>query len=170
MVQTKNTCFKIPKLQNFVKCLVKDVKQGPLYGVIFEVLQNNFKVIYYDQTTIETSTRPAVCIFKRSNPIVELIFQNSGIFISFVTSVSPNWTKRAQSCMSCIEGDRKIKINIWWNFEVKNLFLRSISQIIAILFPMVTSSTQNWLKKAPKLVSLRGGICLWNCFLKILKF
>ena len=170
MVQTKNTCLKIPKLQNFVKCLVKDVKQGPLYGVIFEVLQNSFKVIYYDQATIETSTLPAICIFKRSNPIVELIFQNSGIFISFVTSVSLNWTKRAQNCMSCIEDDRKIKINVWWNFKVKSLFLRSISQIIAILFPMMTSSTQNWLNKGPKLVSLRGGICLWNYFLKIQKF
>ena len=35
----------------------------------FNVLQNNFKVIYRDQTTIENSTLAAICIFKRSNLI-----------------------------------------------------------------------------------------------------
>ena len=35
-----------------------------------------------------------------------------------MASLSPNWVERTQSCISCIEGDRKIKINIWWNFRI----------------------------------------------------
>ena len=62
-----------------------------------KIFQNSFKVIYRDQTTIETSTLLAICIFKRPNPILYLIFQNSGTFISAVTSLSLNWVKRAQS-------------------------------------------------------------------------
>ena len=74
--------------------------------------------MYRDQTTIETSTLPVIYIFKRSNPILWLIFQNSETFISFVRSLSLNWVKLTESCISCTEGDRKIKINISWNFEV----------------------------------------------------
>ena len=77
-----------------------------------KILQSSCKVIYRDQTTIETSTLPAICTFKRPNPVFLLIFQNSGTFISFMRSLSLNWVKRAQICISCIEGDRKIKINI----------------------------------------------------------
>ena len=44
-------------------------KRGPFMTSFFSVLQNSFKVIYRDQTTIETSTLPAICIFKRSNLI-----------------------------------------------------------------------------------------------------
>ena len=77
-----------------------------------KVLQNSFKVIYHDQTTIETSTLPAICIFKRSNPILWLIFQNFGIFISFVMLLSSNLVKKIQTCISCIKGDRKTEINI----------------------------------------------------------
>ena len=77
-----------------------------------KVLQNSFKATCRDQTTIETFALPGICIFERSNPILELTFQNSVIFISFVASLSPDWVKRAQSCIPCIEGDRKIEINI----------------------------------------------------------
>ena len=70
-----------------------------------KVLQNIFKVMCCDQTTIEISTLPVICIFKGSNQILYVIFQNSGIFISFVTSLSSNWVNRAQSFVSCLEGD-----------------------------------------------------------------
>ena len=116
-----------------------------------KVFQNSLKEVYRTQTTIETSARPLICIFKKSNPIFYLIFQNSGIFISFVKSLSPNWGKRAQRCISSIESDRKIKINIWQNFKVRYLFLRSLSQNIAILTALVTSLTQNWVKKCRNL-------------------
>ena len=32
-------------------------------------------------------------------------------------SLSPNWVKRAQSCVLCTEGDREIEINILWNLS-----------------------------------------------------
>ena len=77
-----------------------------------KVIQSSFKGIYRDQTIIETSTVPTIYIFKRSKLIPLLIFQNSGTFISFVRSLSPNCVKQTQSCISCIKGDRKIKIHI----------------------------------------------------------
>ena len=63
-----------------------------------KVRQNSVKVIYRNQTAIQTFTLPAFCIFKRSNPILKLIFQNSGIFISLVNLLSLNWVKTVQSC------------------------------------------------------------------------
>ena len=123
----EGTCFKTLKLQNFVKCFGKVVKQRPLHDVIFQSFPRSFQVIYRDQIRTETSVIPAICIFKRT----KLIFQNSGIFISFATSLSPNWVKRAQSCISFIESDRKIEINFSWNFE-RSLFLRSLSRNIMI--------------------------------------
>ena len=111
----RKLCFKTLKLLKFkifVKCLVKDVKQGALYDVIFlKFFKKSFKVIYRNQTTIETSTFPAICIFKRSNPILKLIFQISEFFC--VTSLSPNGLKRDQSSISSIEGNRKVEINVW---------------------------------------------------------
>ena len=64
-----------------------------------------------------------------------------------MTLLSQNWAKWAESCISCIERDRKIEINR--NFEVRSLFVRSLSQNIALLTPVVTSLTQNWVKKGP---------------------
>ena len=72
-----------------------------------KVFKNSFKIIYHDQTTIETLTLPAIWIFKKPNPILWLIFQNCGMFSSFVTSFSPNWD---ESCISCTKGDKKFKI------------------------------------------------------------
>ena len=40
----ESTCFKTLKLQNckiFVKCLVKVVKQGPFYDVVFQSFDSN---------------------------------------------------------------------------------------------------------------------------------
>ena len=47
-----------------------------------KVPQNSFKVIYRDQTTIETSEILGICIFKRSDTIL-LFIQTSGIFYFF---------------------------------------------------------------------------------------
>ena len=70
-----------------------------------------------------------------------------------MTSLSQNWVKQAQSCISSIEGDRKIRINISWNFEVGSLFVKSLPQNIAVLTPLVTSLTQNWSKSAQTPIS-----------------
>ena len=48
----------------------KIIKQGLHMTLFSNVLQNSFKVIYGDQTTMETSTLPVICIFKRSNRII----------------------------------------------------------------------------------------------------
>ena len=77
----------------------------------FKALKRYCKVIYRNQTTIETSTVPAICIFKRANPIIYFIFQYSGKSIYFV-ALSPNRVKRAQGCISSIKDDRKIEFNI----------------------------------------------------------
>lgn len=74
LMQVNSTCSKTLKLQNVCKMLVKRVKQGTLYGVIFQGLSNSFKVMHGNLTTIETSTDPAICIFRRSNLIFQLIF------------------------------------------------------------------------------------------------
>ena len=98
----------VPKHQNnkiFGKYLVKGVNRGPFMTWFSKVPQNSFKVIYRDQTTLETSTLPTICIFKRSNPTIEFIFQNSEIFISFVTSLSLYYL---YSYIWCIEDERKI--------------------------------------------------------------
>ena len=42
----------------------------------------------------------------------------------FLTSLSLNWLKRAQSCISCIEDDRKIKVNIWLGVFLWEQFLK----------------------------------------------
>ena len=93
------------------KCLAIGVRQRLLHDVIS--FSNSFKVIHRGQKNKKqwqkAFTNPTICIFKKSNPILQLIFQNSGSFISFAMSLSPNQVKRAQSCTSCIEGDRKMK-------------------------------------------------------------
>ena len=126
-------------------------------GPLRQVFQISFKLIYRYQTAIEISTLLDVCIFKRSNPILWLIFQNSGIFNFFVTTSSENWVKRFQSCISCIKGKRKIKINIWLNFEVRS-----------------DVSNSKWVKKVQIGISykinFKVNYCLWNCSFIILKF
>ena len=88
----------------------------------FPKLFQSFKVVYRDPTTTESSTLLAICIIEGSNLIFQLNFQNPGIIISFVTLLSPNWVKRAQSCISCLKGDRKTEINIWWKSHWDLLF------------------------------------------------
>ena len=113
------------------------MKLGYLYDIIFQSSSKQFhfqsSTSRQSNNTVETSTFPSIYIFKRSNPILQLIFQNFGMFIFFMTSLFANSGKRAQNWRSCIGGDRKIKINIWQNFEVKSFFLRSPFQNIAVL-------------------------------------
>ena len=155
MITNEEYLFQKTKINFFKKnAWWKVWNRGPFITSFSKVLQNSLNVICCDQTT-ETSTLPAICIFKRSNPILLLIFQNSGIFISFVTSLSPNWVKRVQSCISChisrvieksksiLDGTLKWRVCFW------DYFLK----ILQFWLPLVTSLTQNWLKKGSKLVS-----------------
>ena len=63
------TSFKTLKLQTFCKMLRERYETDTPWWRHFsnKVLQNGFKVIYCDQTMIETATLPAICIFKRSD-------------------------------------------------------------------------------------------------------
>ena len=107
----------------------KGMKQMPFMTPFSKVLQNSFKVIYCYQTAINFFALPTICMFYniKSNSLFHLSkFWN----ISFVTPLSPNWLKRTQSCVSCMESDRKIEINIWCNFLVRGLFLTSVFDIM----------------------------------------
>ena len=149
----ESTCFKTQKLQHICKILGErcETEQGPFMTPFSKVLQNSFNVTHRNQTATETFTIPAISIFKRWKLILYLIFQNSKIFISLVMSLSSSCVKRTQSCISCIKRDRKTEINIWWNFEVRSLLLRSLSQNTAVLTPVVMLLTQNWVKMGPNL-------------------
>ena len=149
----ESTCFKTQKLQHICKILGErcETEQGPFMTPFSKVLQNSFSVTHRNQTATETFTIPAISIFKRWKLILYLIFQNSKIFISLVMSLSSSCVKRTQSCISCIKRERKTEINIWWNFEVRSLLLRSLSQNTAVLTPVVMLLTQNWVKMGPNL-------------------
>ena len=56
--------MKIGKNEEY---LFQNTEAGSLYVLISQSSLNSFKVIYHDPTTIETSTIPAICIFKKSN-------------------------------------------------------------------------------------------------------
>ena len=130
---------------------MKNGNHKSLYDVIFQSSTKQFQ----SNISLSNSNRnfklPPLCIFKRSNLILLLNFQNSGVFISFAMSISPYWAKSVQKCVAYIEDDRKIGVNIWWNSDMGSLFLRSLSQNIAGLTPMVTSLTKNSVKKDPNL-------------------
>ena len=49
------------------------------------------------------------------------LFQNIAFLTPMVTSLT-------QTCISCIDSDRKMKDNSKWKFEVKCLFLKPLSQ------------------------------------------
>ena len=107
-----------------------------------KVLQKSFKVIYRDQT----STLSVISMFKRSNPILDLSFQNSVIFISFVTSLSPNCVKllKVVQHVSRLTKRSKSKLNrtlkwrvCFWDYFVK---------ILQLWLPWWSP----WLKNAPK--------------------
>ena len=61
--------FQETKITKFCKMLGKKCKTGVTL-LFSKILQNSFIVIYSNQTTIKTSTLPAICIFKKSNPIL----------------------------------------------------------------------------------------------------
>ena len=122
----------------FVKCLVKGVKQRPLYGVIFQSFSKQFQSnISWPNKNINFSTSSYLHFWGiKSNSLVN--FSKFWNIYFFYDAIISNLGKRVQSCISCIKGYRKIKINIWWNLEVRSLFLRSLSQSIAVLTPVVT--------------------------------
>ena len=58
-----------------MKYLKKLWNRGPFIAWLLKILQNGFKVIYRDQTTIETSTLPTIWIFKKSTLIFSYFFK-----------------------------------------------------------------------------------------------
>ena len=135
----------------FVKCLVKGVKQRPLYGVIFQSSSKQFQSnISWPNNNINFSTSSHLHFWGiKSNSLVN--FSKFWNIYFFYDAIISNLGKRAQSCISCIKGHRKIKINIWWNFEVRSLFLRSLSQSIAVLTHVVTPLSHIGSKKGRNL-------------------
>ena len=73
LVQMENDSFKRLKLQSFFKILCERCETAAHVWRHFppKVLQNSFKVIYCNQTIRETSTIPAIDIFKWTNPSIE---------------------------------------------------------------------------------------------------
>ena len=73
LVQMENASFKRLKLQSFFKILCERCETAAHVWRHFppKVLQNSFKVIYCNQTIRETSTIPAIDIFKWTNPSIE---------------------------------------------------------------------------------------------------
>ena len=135
----------------FVKCLVKGVKQRPLYGVIFQSSSKQFQSnISWPNNNINFSTSRHLHFWGiKSNSLVN--FSKFWNIYFFYDAIISNLGKRAQSCISCIKGYRKIKINIWWNFEVRSLFLRPLSQSIAVLTHVVTPLSHIGSKKGRNL-------------------
>ena len=73
LVQMENASFKRLKLQSFFKILCERCETAADVWRHFppKVIQNSFKVIYCNQTIRETSTIPAIDIFKWTNPSIE---------------------------------------------------------------------------------------------------
>ena len=70
LLQMESTYFETLKLQKkIVKCLLKGVKQPPIYEVIFQSSSKHFQS-NISQPNNRNFTFPAICIFKRSNPAV----------------------------------------------------------------------------------------------------
>ena len=130
---------------------MKNENQRSLYDVIFQSSTKCSQINISLPNSNRNFKLLPFCISKRSNPILLLTCQNSGVFISFAMSISPNWAKSVQKCASYIEDDRKIGVHIWWNSEMGSLFLRSLSQNVAVLTSMVTSLTKKCVKKDPNL-------------------
>ena len=103
----------------FVKCLVKCVKQGPLYDVIFQRSSKHFQSNISRPNNNRNFSTSSHLRFQeiKSNSLVN--FSEFWNIYFFVPSLSSNRVKSAQSCISCIKGNRKIEINIWWNFEMR---------------------------------------------------
>ena len=123
LVQLESTCFKTLKLLK----ISERCKTGLFMTSRSKVPQNIFQVIYYNQTTIETSTLPIICTFKMPNLILWVIFQNFEWFVSFAVSLTPNWVKRAQSCTSRM---RETSKSISDGTLKWGVFLRSVFKLL----------------------------------------
>ena len=73
-ISTNGECFfQKTKITNFFKIIFERCETASNVWRYFppKVLQNSFKIIYCNQTITETSTIPAIDIFKRENPSME---------------------------------------------------------------------------------------------------
>ena len=78
----ENAFFKRLKLQIFLKIIFErcETEANVWRHIPPKVLQNSFKLIYRNQAIRETSTIPAIDIFKRENPSIEgWWFQNDKV-------------------------------------------------------------------------------------------
>ena len=107
-------------------------------------------------------------------------------WLSVLTSLTQKCIKKAQGCISFTNDDTKMGIKRKRYFEKNHSFMRPSSQNFEVLIQRGDVVKLHSLVKGPKLVShvliviqrwkskvkgtLRWGICLWNYFLKILKF
>ena len=133
--------------------------RNPFITSFSKGLQSSFKGIYRDKITIETSTIPAICIFKISNPILQLLSQTSGTFISFVTSLSQNAIEQAQSkvvyhVLRVIERSKSIFDGI---LKCAVCLGDHFLKILQVLTRVVTSLNQNWVKRTQTCISCNNG-------------
>ena len=101
------------------------------------------------------------------------------------TLLSPNWAKRAESCIFCIEGDRKIEKVFNRTLKWQVCFWYQFLKILRFWLPWCVINPKVG-QKGPKLVlhvpmvierwksivkwNLKWSIRFWNHYFKILKF
>ena len=91
------------------------------------------------------------------------LFQNIAFLTPMVTSLT-------QTCISCIDSDRKMKNNSKWKFELKCLFLKPLSQNHPWWRHRPENASKTFKSKEKLKGTLRWIIHLWNYSLKILTF
>ena len=129
---------------------MKSVKLGYLYDIIFQSSSKQFhfqsSTSRQSNNTIETSTFPSIYIFKSSNPILQLIFQNFGMFIFL-------WRHYSQTA----EKEPKIEDHVSGVIErSKSIFDRTLKWRVSFwdhLFKIL----QFWVKERPNLYFM----CQW---------
>ena len=114
----------------------------------FKVIQNSLKVIYRDQTTIETSSLPAICISKRSNLIFLVNFPKFWNMYFFCDVIIFKLCKQGPKVVyhvsRVIERSKPIFDGTfkWGEFVSVTNFSKYCN---------FRSLTQNWVKKGPNL-------------------
>ena len=149
----ESTYFKILKSQILCKILGKRCETGNPFWYHFPKLFKTAKVISRPNNNRNFYTSSHLHFDEiKSSSLVN--FSKFRYVYSFVTS---QWVKMAKSYISCISGARITSINIRWNFEMRSLFLRSLSQNIAVLTRNFDFhgdvSNPNLCQKGSKLVS-----------------
>ena len=120
-------------------------KRGLFMTSFFNFLRNSFKVIYRDQTTIETSTLPAICIFKRSDLFFLVNFSNVCNMYFFCDVIFSKLVKK----------DSKVVYLVLRVMErLKSIFVGTLKwgEFVSVInfsrHYNFTSLTQIWVKKA----------------------